>query len=929
MKHLLHSALACCAMLLASLTAGAQGTGTEKQLYSTTFTEWTDANAAESESQVSWTTAYSHEKLTFSIYNTQVSSTNKNTGKFPDWEGGYLMCSKSDNPYITTSALASVTKVNFRHGATGSNRGWKLWAKGDGDTDWVAISSSTANPASGADVSATVNRTNCQLKFTNLNASQNAYLMSLDIYGNVDFSNSAVLDAFTVNGTKYAADNVFSEQSDGTYAGSVEISKKATMIGTDNPLTDVTAANGDVTSVEYSTNAEGLGVATITVTYKENTTVYKLTVTYKPDYTLTYISTDGTTIGTQLVEKDAAIGTFSYDGSSIAVTTGDNFRGWFEKASGGRKYTTADIVTSDLNLYAVATEIERTSTSKTYIYKLTDKYFYAEDHEGFVVSGEGKFHDTTHGWEFKSGDKVNVLVGGNATIIFDLCSYSGSSSTISVTDKSGNSVGSISAKGSSDGAAASISYTGAEGTLTITFNGGAYLHRLTVVNTTDNPLEKNEAGYYVVNAGDGNNFLATLLMANANSSSSERTIVYLPNGTYDLGSTCLTAINGKNISIVGQSMDGVIIKNTPEAEGIGITATLYNTSNGLYMQDLTLQNALDYYNASTAGRAVCLQDKGSKTICKNVKMLSYQDTYYSNNASQFYWEDSEIHGTVDFLCGDGDVLYNRCKIVCEKRNADGSGECTIAAPYTTGGTCKWGYVLKDCVIDCPSASFNYGRAWGGVARLAYINTTLLQPGKISSKRFTTGGMNVAADKFVEYNTVDENGTVVSPASNILTFTKDKTSNTIETILTDEQASEYTLAKIYPSWTPNVYAAQLATGLLTATDGTLTWDAVEGARAYAVYYKGELQQITSSASHIITKGEAADYTVRVANAMGGFGPESSTTSTAIAGVTASDAKVLSTSYYTTDGMLTTAAQKGLKIKVQTMQDGSKKALKVMK
>ena len=147
---------ALCLMLLITIAAKAQGdvtvlwdfknnipeginaaTAIEKCLYSTNFTEWGnyETKAEETETTVTWQTKYSHEDITFSIFNTQIGATNFNTGKFPDWEGGFLMAAKSANPYITTSALASITKVHYMHGATGSNRGWKLEAKGDGDED--------------------------------------------------------------------------------------------------------------------------------------------------------------------------------------------------------------------------------------------------------------------------------------------------------------------------------------------------------------------------------------------------------------------------------------------------------------------------------------------------------------------------------------------------------------------------------------------------------------------------------------------------------------------------------------------------------------------------------------------------------------------------------------------------------------------------
>ena len=91
-------------------------------------------------------------------------------------------------------------------------------------------------------------------------------------------------------------------------------------------------------------------------------------------------------------------------------------------------------------------------------------------------------------------------------------------------------------------------------------------------------------------AGDASSFLEVLDAVNGNNAATdaERSFVYLPNGTYDLGFACLTPVSGHNISIIGESMEGVIIKNLPEAEGIGITATLKNSGTGNYFQDLTI-----------------------------------------------------------------------------------------------------------------------------------------------------------------------------------------------------------------------------------------------------------------------------------------------------------------------------------------------------
>ena len=131
----------------------------------------------------------------------------------------------------------------------------------------------------------------------------------------------------------------------------------------------------------------------------------------------------------------------------------------------------------------------------------------------------------------------------------------------------------------------------------------------------------------MVKAGDAASLLATIEKAgqlNADSTS-ERLIIFIPNGYYDLGEQVLTTILGYNISLVGESMEGTIIRNAPpvENESISKTATLLNRGHNTFVCDLTLKNELDYYHSGAAGRAVCWQDKGFRTIFKRVRMLSY------------------------------------------------------------------------------------------------------------------------------------------------------------------------------------------------------------------------------------------------------------------------------------------------------------------
>jgi len=228
------------------------------------------------------------------------------------------------------------------------------------------------------------------------------------------------------------------------------------------------------------------------------------------------------------------------------------------------------------------------------------------------------------------------------------------------------------------------------------------------------PLAMKSQRVIVVEKNSVESLLAAISEANQRNDmvTAERLFIMIPDGVYDLGETTLTRISGHNIALVGESMAGTVIQNKPDVktESISKTAVLQNRGTGNYFQDLTLKNALDYYHVEPDGRAVTLQDKGTRTICNRVRMLSYQDTYYSDNEQcQSYMLDTEIHGTIDFICGAGDVWFERCRIVTEKRTPDGSGVDIITATRTS--ETEWGYVFNHCTIENDVSAFNYGRSW--------------------------------------------------------------------------------------------------------------------------------------------------------------------------------------------------------------------------
>ena len=606
---------------------------------------------------------------------------------------------------------------------------------------------------------------------------------------------------------------------------------------------------------------------------------FKAEATEVQEATITYKDQNGNKLGEKKVFEGDPVGEIPFSEADLTIPEGYKFRGWVYAS--GVKVKSTDVVNGDMSVNASVTAIETEPTvGSVQTYNLTDNTFYPEDHENFDIK-DGSFNDSQHGFNFKANGSFAVKVAGNAQIVLSLCQY-GSGTTITVTDGKDNVISSeVPAKAATDGATTAINYTGDATTLTFTFASQTYLHKVTVFNVKEFVEKDAESGYYIVPAGDG----ASLVLALNSAATEANSKIFLPDGIYDLGESVQTPISGTNVSIIGQSTDKVIIKNAPpiKLEGLRSAATLTNTSTGLYMQDITIQNELDYYNAGSAGRANALCENGDKTIAKNVRMLSYQDTYVTTTGKHFYWEDCEIHGTVDYICGGSDVFFERCLLVNESRAKNAkSGEATITAhqPKTEE---KYGFVFNNSTIENKAATFNFGRAWGGATgatvrpMTTYLNTTLNQPTEIIATRFTLKGMNNQSGVFHEYNSMDVNSNVVSPATSIQTFT-DKNGGdeaTYETILTAEQAANYTMEKVLGddfAALAKASTAQVEAPEATYDSGNVTWTpANNGATAYMILKNGTFAGITTGNTFAITINTESDaLAIRAANGRGGFG-----------------------------------------------------------
>lgn len=881
-------------LLTASVAASAETK--EVKLYSTDFQNW-EAKSS-STTPASKTVSTKAGDITFTWAETEIKPDGTNS-KFTNTEvitTGYAMAAKTATPYFETSVIPSVTTVSYVHAATGGSRGWGLKVKGDGDEDWVTVQSAYCAQA-GTAVTVDVNRTNVQMQWYNLNASQNAYMTEFTINGNIEvadrtfqgfelnFMNTTALPELPAGVTLLEGtprNDSHGLNKDFKMVVNVDGPVKFTFGGcqyANNPSV-VTVKNGETVIAEVDTKTPGCyhngGVATWTYNVEEAAELTIIGAEYNPyikaeacdyvaDVTVTYFDQNGNLLGKTTVSPSEPL-TFAYTEKDLTYTEDQAFRGWTK--SDGTKFIEGNAPGQDLKLFALVTPIEVTYVGAHFAYDLTKPSFYAEDHECFISVGNGAFHDGQHGWVFGNGDQIQLPVAGKAYVQMGLCQYSNAGEIKVTTKSTGEEIAAIEGKVEACGNT-TFFYGGEADTLVITFPATNYISAVNVYNVAAQ-IEKSETGYYVVPAGDASSFLLVLLQLQKGDK------VFLPNGLYDLGEIVLSSVSADSVSIIGESMEGTIIRNAPDAslESINGTATLVLTGKGTYLQDLTLQNALDYYKANN-GRAVALWDKGTGTICKNVRLLSYQDTYYSNKPGQkLYWESGSIHGTVDYICGSGTVYFNGVELFNERRNTSGGGSDCITASNAQAAQGDKGYIFESCTIKsaCPTVSLS--RAWNDQPQVVYLNTVFdYSAGNFSLtasgiKRWTIQGMNNCDPYlFGEYNSVDVDGNVVSPESNIVKFTS-ANSPEMETILSAEQAAQFSYSNILGEWDPAAEAAQVETSSVKHNDGVITWNAVEGAAAYLVEINGKTY-ITCDTTLLSTE-EVNTFSVRSANARGGFG-----------------------------------------------------------
>lgn len=407
-----------------------------------------------------------------------------------------------------------------------------------------------------------------------------------------------------------------------------------------------------------------------------------------------------------------------------------------------------------------------------------------------------------------------------------------------------------------------------------------------------------------------------------------------------------TYMNTPNVSIIGEGMDNTSLTNTVpnsgqsanvlEGIGKGDVLCLQKGATNTYFQDLKMYSSM----GDAKGRDIVLNDQSNRTVCKNVSLWAYQDTYVSNNQNgKFYFEDGILRGRTDYLCGKGDVYYNNVELwICEKGGY-------LAVPSQPK---KYGYIFKDCTIkdatEAKDLNGNYalGRPWGkGTPIALYIDTKMEAIPSAAGWNEMSGGY---PKRFAEYNSYTSTGSVVDLKDRKKVYdaydSKDgdnyvnrRNETAGDPILAAEEAAFYTVENIMgqdDDWDPTAATEQASAPTNVKLNGTtLAWDNNDYALLWAVCKNGKVVDFTITPSYIVDDASAT-WSVRAANEMGGLSEATVVgQGTGIHNIAAAtDAAVIKTTIYAADGTQLSNLQKGINIIVKTLADGSKKTSKVI-
>jgi hypothetical protein len=389
--------------------------------------------------------------------------------------------------------------------------------------------------------------------------------------------------------------------------------------------------------------------------------------------------------------------------------------------------------------------------------------------------------DNPHALLFNTAGTIKFSVEGNSTISLGLCLHNetkeqtitaeatASNATLTPASFDNDTTG-------NDGTAQTIIYKGGEGEITLNIPAGTYIHSLGI-NVTGVALSDYQGGDITVDANgiddpENNKFTTVTNAIKAIETfygdSCDGVTVTIKKGTY----RGRIDVNTPNVTLKGESADGVIIVDNANEANQNVEKTYANTfhgdtvavfADGFKAETLTIMNdsELDSNLGSTNTAAVYYSQESKKTTYSytqtddcpkeytgngtafsignkdgmsgtatltNVKLLATRDTVYTGKASAdtaIVFDNCTIYGFQDVICGGGDATLTDCTW-----NVNSGKNARLFAPIADSTYKATNLTITNTKTATKST---FARAWGDGTSTVIIDG------------YTDSGNNIYAD----------------------------------------------------------------------------------------------------------------------------------------------------------------------------------------
>jgi len=266
------------------------------------------------------------------------------------------------------------------------------------------------------------------------------------------------------------------------------------------------------------------------------------------------------------------------------------------------------------------------------------------------------------------------------------------------------------------------------------------------------------------------------------------TRIFIKNGIYK--EKLVLPQSKTNVTFIGEDVMNTVLTYDDYASKVNRfgeeMGTTGSSSFFLFGNDFTARNITFRNSAGNVGQAVAIRVNGDRAVFENCRFLGFQDTLYTRGyGSRQYYKNVYIEGTVDFIFGASTAVFEDCEIF--SRNDQNGGYVTAAS---TPEDSEYGYVFKNCRLtgNAEGHTFYLGRPWRPHAKVVFMNSYLGSHIKPEGWHNWNDPGNEKTAFYAEYENFGPG------------FVPDKRVEWSRQ-LTDEEAEEYTLEKIFNGWNP--------------------------------------------------------------------------------------------------------------------------------